>query len=108
MSFFNQSSLPKYVVFWTKRAALRCTLPESLTVLLRLFCSASARKQQHDRVVHSILTRWRSMQSARCLQAWRDWCESEHVGKAQLIRKIFDLWRWYLAASRRHLVRQLR
>jgi hypothetical protein len=79
-----------------------------IEALLCIARSASVRKQQQDRIVRSILTRWQSMESARCLQAWRDWCDSEVANKAHLMQLVFDVWRWYLAASRRHLVRQLR
>lgn len=58
--------------------------------------------------MRNIISRWRSAIVARCFDAWCGWRKDSVLGKAMLLRHAFDLWRWYVAASRRQLVRQLR
>ena len=83
---------------------------EESALLVRNFESqlGEVRGELQDRIVRGILMRWRSACVGRCLEAWRGCAERAIVARGKLIRQAFGLWRWYVAASRRMLVRQLR
>ena len=69
---------------------------------------SQASRASAERAMRGMVARWRGATTARCVKAWRDWCEDCVRSRADLLGRLFDAWRWFVAASRRHLTRKLR